>query len=309
MNIVGILILLGATVIWGSTVAAQSIGMDYIGPFTFQACRNALGVLALLPVIIITDLQKIKRRGRRRPQKHELAKLLKGGLLCGLALFAACNLQQIGIKYSTAAKSGFITAMYILLVPLFGIFVRKKTRLHTWLCALIAAVGLYLLSMNESFTISAGDLYLLGCAAAYAVHILIVDRFAKHVDLLKLSLLQMITASLLSGVMMFIFESPSVSALYEAKWTLLYAGVLSSGIAYTLQIVAQKFTDPSAASLAMSLESVFALLAGIVVLAEIPTVREFVGCALMFAAIILAQLLDSLYLKRQKKKEMQSVAN
>ena len=300
MNTVGILILLGASVIWGSAVAAQSIGMDYIGPFTFQAVRTALGALAILPVIIISDLIKLKRYGKKPHDRRALTDLVKGGLLCGLALFAACNLQQIGIKYSTAAKSGFITALYILLVPLFGLFVRKKTHVHTWLCAAIAAVGLYLLSINERFTVAPGDLCLIGCAAVYAIHILIVDRYSKRVDLLKLSLLQMLTASLLSAVMMFIFESPGITAMYDARWTLLYAGVLSSGFAYTLQIVAQRFTDPAAASLAMSLESVFALLAGVIVLSQVPTVREFAGCAIMFLAIILSRIFDSIYMKRRK---------
>ena len=286
------LILIFASTIWGSAFVAQSAGMDYVGPFTFQAVRTLLGAAALIPVILISDGIKKKKEEYTRPTAADRKRLAVAGLICGAALFAASNLQQIGIKYSTVAKAGFITALYILLVPVFGIFIGRKTGLHTLFCALIAAVGLYLICINGAFSLSVGDLALLACAAVYSVHILIIDHFAPSVDNLKLSFLQMIVAAALSALMTLIFEEPTVGALLEAKWTLLYAGVLSSGVAFTLQIVAQKMTKPSLSSLAMSLESVFSLISGMLILRQIPTLREGIGCAVMFAAIISAQLFE-----------------
>lgn len=297
------LILLFASTIWGSAFVAQSLGMDHVGPFTFQAVRTALGALTLIPVILIRDGIKKKKGEYTPPTPADGKRLIAAGLICGAALFVASNLQQIGIKYSTVAKAGFITALYIILVPVFGIVIGKKAGAHTFFCALIAAVGLYLICINGNFSLSIGDLALLGCAATYAVHILIIDRFAPSVDNLKLSFLQMIVAAALSAVMMLIFEDPSIKALLDAKWSLLYAGVLSSGVAFTLQIVAQSMTKPALSSLAMSLESVFSLLSGMLILRQIPTVREGIGCAVMFAAIITAQLFEYYPPKISRKKE------
>ena len=203
----------------------------------------------------------------------------------------AANLQQIGIQYTSAGKAGFITAMYILIVPVLGLFLKKKVPGRIWLCILIAVVGLYLLSVTEGFSsISKGDVYVLLCALAFSFHIMAVDHYAPLVDGVRLSSIQFLICGVLSGILMFLFEEPNLENILNAAVPILYAGIMSCGVAYTLQIIGQKYTRPTIASLIMSLESVFAVLAGIVVLREIPTARETMGCVLMFLAIIIAQL-------------------
>lgn len=282
--------LLLTALIWGIAFVAQSVGMDYVGPFTFQAVRNLLGAATLVPLILVLDRQKKKAGEYTPPTKDQKRVQWKAGILCGLALCVASNLQQIGIGYTTVGKAGFITSMYLVLVPVFGIFLRQRVPGKIWFCVMMAAVGLYLLSMTESFTFAKGDLFMVGAAITFALHILIIDHYAPKVDGVRLSCTQFLVTSILSGVLMAIFETPSLSSILEAWMPIAYAGILSCGGAYTLQIIGQKAAKPTTACLLMSLESVFSLLAGIVLLHQIPTARESAGCVLMFAAVILAQI-------------------
>lgn len=287
----GNLLLMLTALIWGCAFVAQSVSMDYIGPFTFQSVRSLLGAAVLVPVFLILDASKKKAGTYQAPTGEEKKTLLIAGIVCGCIMTVAANLQQIGIQYTSAGKAGFITAMYILIVPVLGLFLKKKVPGRIWLCILIAVVGLYLLSVTEGFSsISKGDVYVLLCALAFSFHIMAVDHYAPLVDGVRLSSIQFLICGVLSGILMFLFEEPNLENILNAAVPILYAGIMSCGVAYTLQIIGQKYTRPTIASLIMSLESVFAVLAGIVVLREIPTARETMGCVLMFLAIIIAQL-------------------
>ncbi|MCD7834147.1 MAG: DMT family transporter [Lachnospiraceae bacterium] len=287
------LLLLLTAAIWGAAFVAQSVGMDYVEPFTFNFARSIIGGIVLLPCIAFLDGQK------SRESVTDRRTLALGGVCCGAALFVASSLQQIGIQYTTVGKAGFITAMYIILVPVFGIFLKKKVGTKIWLCVLLAVAGLYLLCMTEGFTISSSDLLMLLCAAVFAVHILVIDHFSPLTDGVRLSCIQFFVCGLLSGVGMLLFETPSLRLVLQAWLPIGYAGVLSCGVAYTLQIVAQKGMDPTIASLILSLESVFSVLFGWLLLGQSLTPRELSGCVLMFTAIILAQLPE----KRKSKLE------
>lgn len=287
----GSLMLLLAAVIWGSAFVAQSMGMDHIQPFTFQAVRSLLGTLALLPVILISDRIN-KRNGRPSKDKDQGRQLLAGGTLCGVVLFLAMNLQQFGLVETTAGKAGFLTALYILIVPLYGLFLGHKSRPALWLSVFIAAIGLYLLSVTEQFTVSRGDLLLILCAFFFAGQILLVDHYVMKVNGVKLCALQFLVCGALSLMAMFVFEQPSIPNILSAAGPLLYAGVLSSGVAYTLQILAQRTTPPAVASLLMSLEAAFAVITGILVLGQVPSIREVIGSLLMFGAILVVQLTE-----------------
>ena len=287
----GNLLLMLTALIWGCAFVAQSVSMDYIGPFTFQSVRSMLGAAVLVPVFLILDAGKKKAGTYQAPTGEEKKTLLIAGIVCGCIMTVAANLQQIGIQYTSAGKAGFITAMYILIVPVLGLFLKKKVPGRIWLCILIAVVGLYLLSVTEGFSsISKGDVYVLLCALAFSFHIMAVDHYAPLVDGVRLSSIQFLICGVLSGILMFLFEEPNLENILNSAVPILYAGIMSCGVAYTLQIIGQKYTRPTIASLIMSLESVFAVLAGIVVLREIPTARETMGCVLMFLAIIIAQL-------------------
>lgn len=283
----GSLLLLLAAIIWGSAFVAQSLGMDHVQPFTFQAVRSLLGTLALLPVILLFGWRKKKSASPAAPTQWK--PLLVGGSLCGLVLFVAINLQQFGIVETTAGKAGFLTALYILIVPLYGLLLGHRPGGGLWLGVGIAAVGLYLLSVTEQFTIARGDLLLIACAFAFALQIMLVDHYVNYVSGMKLCALQFLVCGLLSLVAMFVYEQPSWGSILGAAGPLLYAGVLSSGVAYTLQIIAQRNTPPAIASLLMSLEAVFAVITGMLVLGQIPSLREVAGSLLMFAAIVVAQ--------------------
>ncbi len=286
----GSLMLLVASVIWGSTFVAQSLAAQHLRPFTFQFARSMLGAAALLPAILIADRVKKKKHGHTRPPAQaDKRLLLKGGLACGLALFVATNLQQFGLEESGAGKAGFITALYILIVPILGLFLGHRARPALWVSVGIAAVGLYLLSVKSGFHISTGDALLILCAVAFAVQILLVDHYGLKVSGMKLCSLQFLVSGLLSGVLMILLEKPDATSILAAWGPLLYAGVLSSGVAYTLQIFGQRTTPPAIASLLMSLEAVFAVITAILVLGQVPTPREWAGSALMFSAILLAQ--------------------
>ncbi|MCF2555593.1 DMT family transporter [Faecalicatena contorta] len=274
--------------IWGTAFVAQSVGMDYLGPFTFNGVRSMIGGIALLPCIVI--LQKIN--GSSEPVSGTRKDLITGGIACGLLLFVASSLQQIGIQYTSAGKAGFITAFYIVIVPVLGIFLKKKIGWKVWIAVAMALAGLYFLCMTEKLTVGKGDILIFLCAIVFSLHILVIDHFSPKVDGVKMSCLQFFVCGIASLLPMFLTETPKLSAMINAWMPLLYAGVLSCGVAYTLQIVGQKNVNPAIASLILSLESCFSVLAGWVVLGERLSVREYVGCILMFAAIILAQLPD-----------------
>ncbi|MDD6189393.1 MAG: DMT family transporter [Clostridiales bacterium] len=289
-EIKGNILLLITALIWGSAFVAQSVGMDHIGAFTFQGVRSLVGSAVLVPVILVISAMKKKKGEYVKPTKADRALLWKAGIICGIIMTIAANLQQQGIQYTTAGKAGFITALYIVIVPVLGLFMGKKSSLRMWLCIAMALVGLYLLSMTGGFRLSRGDTLVLLCAVAFSFHIVVVDHYASLVDGVKLSCIQFLVCGVISCVFMFLFEKPDISGLMAAAVPILYAGVMSCGVAYTLQIVGQKYTRPTMASLLMSLESVFAVLTGMIILREIPTAREAIGCVIMFAAIIITQL-------------------
>lgn len=281
----GSLSLLICTLIWGSAFIAQSVGMDHIGPMTFQAIRCSIGVLFLLPVIFLFDKDR-----KNYFHNWKNPKLWKTGLICGLALFVAAGLQQVGLVYTSAGKGGFITAMYIVFVPILGLVVRKKPPITAWISVALAVVGLYLLSCVGITEINKGDLFLLGCAIAFAVQIILVDRMAGDLDGLRLNCIQSLVTAVLSALVMIFTETPDVENIAACWLPLGYAGILSMGVAYSLQIIGQKHVDPTPASLIMSLESVFAVLFGWLLLNEQMTATELTGCALVFTAVILSQI-------------------
>ncbi len=282
----GSVFLLLATVIWGNAFVAQSVGMDHIGPFTFQAIRCGLAVLVLIPMAFLFDGYPITESLKR----WRNPKLWKAGVLCGGALFIATSLQQIGLIDTNAGKAGFLTALYIVLVPLFGIFIGKKPPICAILSVGLAVAGLYCLSCVGVSQISPGDLCLIGCAAAFAVQILCVDRFAGVVDALRLNCVQALTVTVLSIPFMWLGESVSWTGIWICRGPLAFAGILSMGLAYSFQIHGQKLLEPTSASLIMSLESVFAVLGGCLLLREAMTGWEIIGCGLVFLAVILSQL-------------------
>jgi len=283
-------LLLLAAIIWGVAFVAQSVGMEYVGPFTFNAVRSLIGGIVLIPCIFLLGKLNGEKKTKLLPEdKRERKTLLAGGLLCGLFLCAASNMQQFGILYTTVGKAGFITACYIVLVPILGIFLGKKTGIGIWFSVILAVIGLYLLCMTDSLSFGKGDLFVLGCAVLFAGHILVIDHFTVLVDGVRMSCIQFIVSGLISSVLMFLFEHPTLTAIWEAKLPILYAGVLSCGVAYTLQIVGQKDMNPTIASLILSLESCISVLAGWMILNQKLSVREFIGCGVMFGAILIAQ--------------------
>lgn len=289
-NIKGNVILMITALIWGTAFVAQSVGMDYVGPFTFITARYIVGGLFLIPCIYI--LNKMNRKPVEKRSNDDKKTLMTGGLLCGTALFTASCFQQIGIQYTTVGKSGFITALYIIIVPLIGILFKKRVSIKVWISVIISLIGLYLLCMNESFSISRGDFLVLMCAFCFSIHILIIDKYSSLVDGVRMSCIQFFVAGMLGVIPMFIFENPQIKEILNAWSPILYAGIMSSGVAYTLQIIGQKYTSPVLATLIMSLESVFAALSGWIILGEVLSLKEYIGCCLVFAAIILAQLPD-----------------
>lgn len=283
----GNLLLLLTAAIWGFAFVAQKEGGAEMGSLTFNGVRSFMGgglLLALLPLLDKVGLS------HKPATPGETKTLWVGGILCGLALFAATNLQQLGLATTTAGKGGFITALYIVLVPVLGLFLGKKTTVFHWLSVALAMGGMYLLCMQGESGIGQGDLLVMACAPVFAIQILLVDRFAPQVDGIRLSCIQFFTVGLLNLPLMFVFESPSLTAMADCWVSVLYAGFLSSGVAYTLQIVAQKDTHPTTASVLMSFESVFAVLAGLLIMNDQMTTWEIAGCVVMFAAVILAQI-------------------
>ena len=282
-----LLLLLTAT-IWGTAFVAQSQAMDSVGPLAFNAARMFVGGVALLPVIRLMDALRHKGGEPAAPgSKRDLA---IGGLCCGVVLFTASAFQQTGIMYTTVGKAGFITALYIVLVPLAGVLFGRKIGLSLWAGGALAVAGMYFLCMTGEAGVNRGDVLCFFCALFFTGHILVIDHFSPRVDGVRLSCLQFFVAGAISLVAMFIFEKPDMAGMLAAWLPILYAGVLSSGVGYTLQIIAQKNVNPTLASLIMSLESVFSALSGWAILGQRLSGRELMGCALMFAAIILAQL-------------------
>lgn len=284
----GSIYLLLATVIWGSAFVFQSIGMDHIGPFTFQAVRCCLAVIGLLPLILIADIFKKDESSFWR--RWNTKALWKAGILCGIPLFLATNLQQIGLVETDAGKSGFLTAMYIVIVPVLGIFLKRKPSIMTPISVAIAVVGLYCLSCMGATQISVSDLLTLCCALMFAVQIIFVDLFAMDTDPLRLNAIQALICAVLSTVAMLFTEQPTWEGIRGCAIPLAHTGFLSLGIAYYLQIIGQKHLDSTPAALIMSLESVFAVIFGVLILKETMTDWEIFGCILLFAAVILSQI-------------------
>ena len=283
----GSLLLLLTAMIWGAAFVAQSVGMDHVGPYTFLFSRSILGGIVLLPVIYF--------RGRKQPEEKPVEKkglLLLGGICCGAALFVGSILQQIGIQETTAGKAGFLTAMYMILVPIVGLFLGKKPGMRVWGAVVVALLGMYFLCLygTDLGSINRGDLLEMACAVGFTFHILIIDYFSPRVDGVKMSCIQFFLCGILAFVGMLIFESPTWGSIWDAMLPIAYAGILSSGAGFTLQILAQKDSDPTVASLLMSLESVFSLIFGWIILKEAMNGIELLGCGLMFAAIIWVQL-------------------
>lgn len=278
------LLLFLTAAVWGVAFVAQSVGMDYVGPFTFNAVRFLLGGIVLLPLVYI--------RGRRQREngRTDKKKMWIGGICCGLALCTASLFQQVGLLYTTVGNAGFITALYIIIVPILGMLFGKKGDKRIWLAALTALAGLYLLCVGENFALNKGDGLVLICAAIFAVHIMVIDYFAVFADGVILSCIQFFVSGILCGVGALILETPSLEAVLAGWVSILYAGVLSCGVGYTLQIIGQRDTEPTVASLILSLESVISVLAGWLILGETLTFRAIIGCVLVFAAVILVQL-------------------
>lgn len=300
--------------IWGAAFVAQSVSMDYIGPFTFICLRSVIGGLFLIPVIIVLD--GIRRKSQNesanvvssentlhniemdieKEEKQRLSwknkQLIEGGIVCGILLLFANCFQQTGIQYTTVGKAGFITTFYIIIVPLIGLFFKKYCGILTWIGVVIALAGLYFLCITQKLTIQRGDALILCCSVLYAGQILAIDHYNPFVDGVKMSCIQFLTGGVLGAVFMFLFENPSVAMILSAAGPILYTGIMSTGVGYTLQIVGQKGLNPTVAALILSLESVFSALSGYVFLHQVLTTRELIGCVLMFIAIVLAQLPD-----------------
>ena len=287
-----LLMLALAALIWGMAFTAQSVGMDYIGPFTLNGLRSLLGGLVLLPVIRVMDRMAEKNgeeaRAPRTPAQRRT--LWLGGLCCGLALTAGSSLQQLGMQHTTVGKAGFLTAMYILLVPVLGIFWRRLPGPQVWAGVVLAVLGFYLLCQPEQLGIGRGETLLLLGSLMWSIHILVIDHFSPLVDGVRLSCLQFLVTGVICTGIALVFERPTLAGILSAAVPVLYLGVCSSGMGYTLQIVAQKGLDPTLASLVLSLESVFSVLGGWLILHQALSLRELFGCGLIFAAILLAQL-------------------
>ena len=284
----GNLILLLTSVIWGTSFISQKVGMETINPATFNGIRLLIGSVVLLPFILFQQKQN-KTSDVHRPPDNKV--LLLSGIICGILLCIATTVQTWGMMYTTSGKSGFITAMYMIFVPFFGIIFKKRIPKVAFLSAFIAFLGLYLLcGLTELSNFNFGDFLTLICAVTFTFHILAIDHFSPKVDGIKLSALQFFIAGIICFIIMLIFDRPDIELIFDCTIPILYSGVFSCGIAYTLQTIGQKYTDPASASILMSLESVFALISGVIILGEPITLIEILGCTLMFGAIILNTL-------------------
>ena len=287
-----LLLLFLTAMIWGAAFVAQSAGMDHVGPCTFLCVRSVLGGIFLLPCIRFLSGAKAEPAAPAAPNDSNGKKyLLRGGICAGLALMIASSLQQIGILYTTVGKAGFLTAMYVIIVPFLGVvFLCRRLNKKIWICVLLAVCGMALLCLNGTARLQLGDALELLCALVFSIHILVLDHFTAKVDPVRLSCLQFFVCGALSAVPMFLFEHPTLDVVLAAWLPIAYAGILSSGVGYTLQAVAQKKCDPTLASLVMCLESVFSAVFGWLLLGQALSLREGIGCILMFAAIVLANM-------------------
>lgn len=287
------IMLLITSIIWGSSFVAQKAGTS-IEPFTYNGIRCLVGAAALIPVILIFSKLSNNSKEEKNNIQYDKKTLWIGGIACGIVIMLASTLQQFGIYFETdAGKAGFITTLYIVIVPIFGIFLGKRVGLRMWGCVLLGAIGFYFLTMaghRQAFTIQMGDIFVLLCAVVFSIHILVIDHFSPKCDGVKLSCIQFFVSGVLCCILMFIFETPNIDAIIDCAFPILYAGVMSSGVAYTLQIIGQKHAEPTSASLILSLESVFAVLSGVLLLNETLTKFELFGCIIIFIAVIIAQL-------------------
>ena len=274
--------------IWGAAFVAQSVGNEYVGPFTFNSVRSLLGGAVLLPLIPL--LGRLSGNRREGDAPFDQKNLWVGGVLCGVILGLASSLQQWALQYAGVGKAGFITALYIVIVPVLGVFFHRRPGAKVWLAVAVALAGLYLLCWSGGSALGPGEWLLFGCSALFSIHILVIDHFSPLVDGVKLSCVQFFVAGVFCAVPSLLFEAPTLAGVLAAGWPIVYAGVFSCGVAYTLQVVAQKHVEPTLASLTLSLESVFSVLAGWLVLRQALTARELAGCCLVFCAIVLAQL-------------------
>ncbi len=281
------LLLLLTAFIWGSAFVAQRAGMEHMGPFIFNGIRFALGALTLLPVIWY---RKKKGFVDHVFQKRDSGYLLQAGIIAGLILFAGSSLQQVGIVYTTAGKAGFITGLYVVIVPVLGLIWKQRPGSGVWAGAAMAAIGLYFLTISDGLSIETGDFLVMLCAVAFALHVLAIGWLAVRVDCVKLAAVQFAVTSVLSLCIAIIFEDIIFSALIDGIVPILYGGIMSVGVAYTLQVVAQRQAPPAHAAIILSLESVFAVLAGWIILHEVMGGREVAGCVLMFSGMLAAQI-------------------
>lgn len=293
-NTKGSIFLFFAALIWGSSFVSQSAAMDHIGPFTFNACRSFVGFLVLIPVVCFFRKMSLKEKPLSKEEEKELNKRsVSAGIVCGLALVIASSFQQVGISMTTAGKAGFITALYIIMVPILSVFLGRKIPLIIWLSAIISLIGFYFLCIQEDFSMGQGDFYCLICALCFSIQIMTIDHFTEEdsrVDPVMMSMTQFFVVGVVSLILTLLFETPVISDIIKAGGSILYAGALSSGIAYTFQILGQKHTSPAVAPLIMSLESVFAVLFGWLLLGESMNSREILGCFLVFTAVMLSQI-------------------
>ena len=284
MQVKGALMLLGASFFWGTTFVAQMTGMEGLGPFSYAATRYFIGFIFLTAVLIFTKKSRAKERRAGKLSRGFLA-----GLISGVFLFLASSMQQISMMYTTAGKAAFITCLYIMFVPLAAVFLGKKILRENWIGAILALTGLYFLAINEAITINKGDVILFFSAFIWTAQILVIDKFAAKVDILELSTAQIFSTAVLSFFAMLIFETPTLDTITNAAIPIIYGGLMSSGVAFTLQIYGQKYAEPSAAAILMSFESIFGAVSGWLILGEVMTGREIFGCVLMIAGIIATQ--------------------
>ena len=275
--------------IWGTAFVAQSVGAEHVPPLAFNAARSVIAFVFLLVLCAVMRSGR-RRKGQAASVTRSRKDLLLGGFWCGLTLGLASFLQQKGLDTTSPGKAGFITALYVVLVPVFGLFFKRKVNLPTWIAVMLSVVALYLLCIKGSFTLAPGDLLILVCAVCFAVHILVIDHFTATVDGVKLSCLQFLFAGTWSTILALFFDTISLQVLLDCIWPLLYVGVFSCGVGYTLQILAQKDSNPTVVTILLSLESVFAVIAGAIILHQQMSLREYIGCALMFIAVVLAQV-------------------
>lgn len=294
-RMIGNLMLLITSFFWGTAFVFQRYGMDHIEPLTFNAARMFLAFLALCIVVAVTEMLNKKKNLPETKSPQELAAFKKstliGGAFCGLMLMLGITFQQLGIVYTTAGKTGFITALYIVFVPIIGwVFLKKTINWLVGVSVVLAMVGMYFLSISGEFVLTKGDTLILICAVCFALHILACDHFVHIADVLKLSRMQFLVCAILSMIAAFVFETPTVAKLFDAAIPILFCGILSGGVGYTLQMLAQKHTDPTTASLILSLEAVFGVLGGWLILNEMMSGREILGCVIVFIAITLVQI-------------------